>query len=785
MQLLFRFSRLSALVVLLSGLLLPAAAWGQESPAGELDVAQASKLLNKLEKGLKKFHGSDVGTLNDWLKQVAPIRAAARQCIDMAEAGEAKIDKDLASLGEPQQTEPPEVVRKRKSLAREKNLFEKRLSSCKLLLLRSQDLIDSIEAVKGHLLAQQLMSRGPDALDVIRASLQQPAVLYHSTIDFIARHSGLKVLNLKMVAMLLAGLLLGLASSMALRRYLAVFLQRHSWQDSLSSHFLQALIATTRRYAPHILLTSILALIMLQRTHGSETIPFVAVVAYGLPLYFILIYVIHLFLAPSKPAAVYLAIPEQIARRLANRLKMLVLLTYIGYLLFSTLLHQSLPEHIVLLVRLVFAVFFLLNLSWAIWLIGSLPRLRGTRFIRLILLAVLLLSLVAELMGYRNLSLFMVRATLGTLLVFGLTLLFNLMFIELLDSLDQGRGSWQHRLRARLDLKPGQRVPGLIWLRLTLSIMLWALSAFFILKVWNISDAVMQQIYLYVTEGFTVGSLHVVPTKILFAILLFIALLYLSNWMKQRFDRNWLSRTGMERGAREAMTTMLGYLGTAVALLIALSVGGLDLSNLAIIAGALSVGIGFGLQNIVNNFVSGLILLFERPIRTGDWIVVGQTEGYVQRISIRSTTIKTFDRADVIVPNSDLIAGQVTNWMLREQSGRLRVPVSVAYGSDTAQVKQLLLDIADQHGDVITNGWQPEPYVLFIAFGESSLDFELRCFITNIDRRLRVISDLNFAIDAAFREHQIEIPFPQRDVHVRDLPAPPAGASPGSGDATS
>ncbi|MFQ5487485.1 MAG: mechanosensitive ion channel family protein [Gammaproteobacteria bacterium] len=758
-------------------MLLSSAVWGQEGLAGELDVTQASKLLNGLEKDLKKFRGSDVGALNEWLKQVAPLRAAARQCIDTAEAGEAKIDKDLASLGEPQQTEPPEVVRKRKSLAREKDLLEKGLASCKLLLLRSQDLAASIETVKSHILAQQLMSQGPDALEVIRASLQQPAVFYHSTIDFITRHSGLKVLSLKMVAILLAGLLLGLAASLAVRRYLALFLQRHTWQDSLSSHFLRAVIATGRRYVPHILLTSILALIMFQRTHGSDTIPFVAVATYGLPLYFTLIFVIHLFLAPCKPAAVYLAIPEQIARRLANRLKMLVLLAYIGYLLFATLLHQSLPEHIVLLVRLVFVVFFLLNLSWAIWLIGSLPRLRGTRSIRLILLAVLLCSLVAELMGYRNLSLFMVRATLGTLLVVGLTLLFNRMFIELLDGFDQGRGAWQRKIRSRLDLKPGQRVPGLIWLRLTLSIMLWSLSAFFILKVWNISDAVMQQIYLYVTEGFTVGSLHVVPTKILFAILLFVALLYVSNWMKQRFDRNWLSRTGMERGAREAMTTMLGYLGTAIALLIALSVGGLDLSNLAIIAGALSVGIGFGLQNIVNNFVSGLILLFERPIRTGDWIAVGQTEGYVQRISIRSTTIKTFDRADVIVPNSDLISGQVTNWMLREQSGRLRIPISVAYGSDTALVKQLLLDIASQYADVITNGWQPEPYVLFMAFGESSLDFELRCFITNIDRRLRVISDLNFAIDAAFREHRIEIPFPQRDIHVRDLPSEASSGS--------
>jgi len=198
-------------------------------------------------------------------------------------------------------------------------------------------------------------------------------------------------------------------------------------------------------------------------------------------------------------------------------------------------------------------------------------------------------------------------------------------------------------------------------------------------------------------------------------------------------------------------------------------VAGVEFTNLAIIAGALSVGIGFGLQNIVNNFVSGLILLVERPIRTGDWIMVGSTEGYVKKISIRSTQIQTFDRADVIVPNSELISGQVTNWMLSDPWGRVRVPVGVAYGSDTARVMEILLDVANKHPLVITNyPGVGQPRALFRAFGDSSLDFELRCFIRDVDKRLATISDLNLAIDAAFREAGIEIPFPQRDLHFRN-----------------
>jgi len=250
----------------------------------------------------------------------------------------------------------------------------------------------------------------------------------------------------------------------------------------------------------------------------------------------------------------------------------------------------------------------------------------------------------------------------------------------------------------------------------------------------------------------------------------FAVLLVLNGWFKRKLEKSWLPKTTMTRGARESIATVSGYAGIALAIIIALGVMGVDFTKLAIIAGALSVGIGFGLQNIVNNFISGLILLFERPIKTGDWIVVGDTEGYVKRISIRSTHIQTFDRADVIVPNSELISGKVTNWMLRDKRGRIRVPIGVAYGSDVTRVTELLLQVADEHPKVIKNpALAPAPAVIFLGFGASSLDFELRCYIEDINDKLRCVSDLNYAIEALFREQQIEIPFPQRDIHLKTL----------------
>jgi small-conductance mechanosensitive channel len=160
--------------------------------------------------------------------------------------------------------------------------------------------------------------------------------------------------------------------------------------------------------------------------------------------------------------------------------------------------------------------------------------------------------------------------------------------------------------------------------------------------------------------------------------------------------------------------------------------------------------------------------LFERPIKNGDWIIVGSTEGHVKKISIRSTQIQTFDRADIIVPNSELVSTQVTNWMLYDRIGRIRIAVGVAYGSDTEKVRQILYDVAMAHPNVIKNSTDYKISIFFLRFGDSSLDFELRCFIEDIDSALTVKSDLNFAIDKAFRENSVEIPFPQRDIHVKE-----------------
>ena len=172
------------------------------------------------------------------------------------------------------------------------------------------------------------------------------------------------------------------------------------------------------------------------------------------------------------------------------------------------------------------------------------------------------------------------------------------------------------------------------------------------------------------------------------------------------------------------------------------------------------------MQEIASNFVSGLILLFERPIRAGDFVTVGDIHGFVRSIRIRATEIETLDNQNVLVPNSELISGRVTNWVLRDPYGRLLLNVGVAYGSDVERVRDILESVAREHPEVITDGSAPAPRALFMGFGDSSLDFELRSRVKHIERRFSIKSDLNFAVDKAFREAGVTIPFPQRDLHI-------------------
>jgi potassium efflux system protein len=281
---------------------------------------------------------------------------------------------------------------------------------------------------------------------------------------------------------------------------------------------------------------------------------------------------------------------------------------------------------------------------------------------------------------------------------------------------------------------------------------------------WGMRWTTLVDIWHALNEGLSIGEVRLSLDVIFLLAVVFTIGLVITRWLQKLFRVAILPRTRLDIGGQNALITGIGYTGIAFSTLIAISSAGLNLSSLAIFAGALSVGIGFGLQTIASNFVSGIILLVERPIKEGDWIDVAGYSGYVQKISVRSTRILTFDRHDVIIPNAELIAGVVTNMTLTGTIGRVVVPVGVAYGTDAEELKRLLLEIASRHPMVLA---VPQPSVLFMGLGESSIDFELRCFIKDVNSMLSVRSDLYFSIYKTLGEADIEIPFPQRVVTMQ------------------
>ncbi|WP_411820426.1 mechanosensitive ion channel domain-containing protein [Hyphococcus formosus] len=398
----------------------------------------------------------------------------------------------------------------------------------------------------------------------------------------------------------------------------------------------------------------------------------------------------------------------------------------------------------------------------ALWRVDGEATGGGWRLIRRFGRVLAILIIAAALVGYVRFADFVATRLCFVALFIGLAWILRAMLAET---------AWHMRrslLPAEKAKDDGVSENFVFWSRLVINTLLaMALAPVFAILFGVPRDAVAD-IAGQALFGFNIGGVHIPSVAKLFAAaIVFVVIMAITRLVQSGLQKGPLAHSRADIGVQNSLTTLLGYAGLVIALFASISALGIDLGNLALIAGALSVGIGFGLQSIVNNFVSGLILLFERPIKVGDWIVTTSGEGTVKKISVRSTEVETFDRSSIIIPNSELISSTVTNWTHKNKIGRVIVPVGVTYDADPEQVRDILLECAKAHPLIVA---YPEPYVTWMDFGQSSLDFEIRAYLNDISKGLSVRTELRFEIFKKLKEAGIEIPFPQRDVHIKSMP---------------
>ncbi len=762
------------LLALLLALFLSPAAHAQISglSASGFSTEVTRQLLDAIDfqSSIANFRGQD--WLDVAIAQVEDQRAEISHCVTAREREVASITQNLGQdfidqLAAKEQKSPEE-----QAVSVQIERLKASLAECKLLLERASQLQARLTRLEAEYKREQLNRRDNSVVHNLTHGLPELAAYQKGRLEqffgLLTRASGMHHVR-DMAILLVAGILIGFLVRRRARMPDLSPEQPLSLQTYLGFGYL------VQKRAP-LLLPIVLLLGYLAIAEGMAFLLSppgrILMLLLGYLLTLILVRIVVRRARMYAHAELGSEIP---ARGLYVRLVVIVTLLFIWIqklMILGPLQDQGDAQS--LMRNLVASATILSLLEFALFL-NRFPRLpRVANLIRVASAILLAVSLLLELAGFRSMSRFLWGGLVMTACLLAAYYLLERILRDFYDGLDNGKKSWQLRFRNFFSVEEDEPVPGLLWLRLLSVAAIWILLALALLKAWGAPDSTLTSLISLARNGFRFGDTQIVPSDVLVGILVFALLLMLVRWFKDSLDRKYLVRSRMDIGAREALVTITGYVGFVIAVIVGLSIAGVSFDNLAIVAGALSLGIGFGLQNIVNNFVSGIILLFERPIRTGDWIVTGSTEGFVKKISVRSTEVQTFDRSDVIVPNSELISTQVTNWTLRDKHGRVIVRVGVAYGSDTELVKKLLEEAAAEVPDIIKNRPLLPTKIIFHSFGDSALMFELRAYIYDIWRVLDVRSNLHFIIDRKFRENGIEIAFPQMDIHVRSGLHPPA-----------
>jgi len=697
------------------------------------------------------------------------LRASALNCVDEIEPLVETLKLEVEAL---EQINPEVDIEIYERLSEARNKLTKedaQLKNCSLTVVRSTRIIDLSNKLLNDLTTESLSEKGTNIIEAITSLPKQVSLLPELFLD-----KTLKQINSQSLTLFALFLILGFSFGFFIGdqikkiQYYEIF--KSLERDLILS--LRALFKPFGRVQAPIVFGSLgiaaAASLSLSVSISESWIIRLAISPF-------LVTVLNVFTnwvtSSFSPIEIEGEKKKDQAKTLKQKLRFLSLVLVLSYIIFgpewltSDVASQQSLIRIGIVSVLVISMMSVLNSVSAVFLSQG-----QYGILKMLGYSALSISFLAELSGFHNLSSFILSGFMITLL--SAYILWSLLALTdtSVDWINSSTNIASIKIRNVLNFTRDTGKPKLAIYQLFFDAVFWIVFISVLFRIWDPTGTVIGTVSSYATDGIPMGDIRIVPTNIIAGIIAFAILSGITGWIKGWMDRRWLRQITSDRGARDALVTIVGYTGFTISLLVGLSIGGINITGLAVVAGALSVGIGFGLQSIANNFISGIILLFERPIKAGDFVSVSDVEGYVKKISIRATEIETLDNQDMLIPNSELISGRVTNWVLHNPYGRLKIKIGVSYGSDVEKVKTILETVSSDHDQVITDSSASPPKALFMGFGDSSLDFELRVRILDIRKRYDVLSDLNFEINHQFSKEGIVIPFPQRDIHIKEGP---------------
>jgi len=766
----------------------------EQIAGGTIDDAQITALERRVRAVLdeaKQFRTDAEAALAPLQREQAAIGVESEPAPDSA-------DREATLSAEPP---PPQIATRADAQLRglEEKIAEvqSRVRQADLVLTRAQDLLHRLAELSSRRTTERIFSRGPSMF--LGDTWKAAGTAFAALIDTLAGRPAVwwaesrpAATGLEPWILAFATGLLAFAATFSVRRWLC---RRYGYDpgDTNPGYGRIVLAATvegsTRGLGPMLALIAFGATLVHLGIARPETTPLLFAGGVGIISYLLTINIIRAVFSPHAPQWRLLPMGSERAQKIGYRLRWFAI-----YLAVVTAINTAWnnlgvdsPELEGFKITILnsggaFLLFLLIDSS--LWQSGQKPETASDRemtgistsepeskpripallqLVRLLSAAALLAVPVSAIAGYYELARHITRVITLSAVVIGATFLFRVAIHELIRWLlapgDHAVGPLGRILSLR---REGSERLTLLF-RFVTDIFLGLFAILMLLLIAGVPQTTISVAVGDFLDGVTIGDFTFSPGDILIGITIFIVGILVTRYLARVLDQKLLPRTRLDIGVRNSLTAAASYSGFILAGVIGIAAMGLDLSNLAIIAGALSVGIGFGLREVVNNFVSGLLLLIERPVKVGDWIVVGPHEGTVRKISVRSTEIETFDRADVIIPNSELITGAVTNWTHRSKMIRITLTVGVAYGTDPQKVHDILLKLPEGF-DEITK--QPAPYVIFRDFGESSLDFELRFYLRDVSGYFTVPTKLRLKLVRIFEQEGITIPFPQRDIHI-------------------